>query len=377
MQTSRKLTHALLSLFALVVMSALAFAQTDLSTATQKPGAIYPPQSEVSDQKAGSVLIYNFYSAGATDTEAITNNTRINITNTSTTSAVTAHFFFIDGTNCAVADASICLTAQQTASFLMSDLDPGFRGYIVVVAVDQETGCPIAFNHLIGDEFVKTVVNAIPYAANLAAEAFSALWTWSDHDDDWKKKNPPKNPNCDESLFTTILHFSGQAAGPLAGYNRLPRVLAADNIGSFLGGNNTLVIINRISGNLHTGAFALGALFGLFFDDAENVLSFSISGPCQLRERITDSFPRLVPRFTNFVPQGRTGWAKIWRADDSTSSPGGILGAMITSNAAAATDKSAFNGGHNLHKLTLATAVQTSATNLGNAYVMPLFAPGC
>jgi hypothetical protein len=367
MQTSRKLTHALLSLFTLVVMSALAFAQTDLSTATQKPGQLYPPQSEVSDQKAGSVLIYNFYTAGANDQAAIADNTRINITNTSTTSAVTAHFFFVDGATCAVADASICLTAQQTASFLMSDLDPGFRGYIVVVAVDQETGCPIAFNHLIGDEYVKTVVNAIPYAANLGAEAFSALWTWADHDDDWKKKSPPLMPGCDPNLFETTLRFNGLTTG----YNRVPRVLALDNIGSLLDGNSTLVILNRINGFLSTGPQTLGALFGLFYDDAENVLSFSFGvNACQLRQAIADVAPpfRLVPRFTNFVPQGRTGWAKVWRADDTATSPGGLLGAMITSNAAAATDRKAFNGGHNLHKLTLTPNA---------VYTIPLFTPGC
>jgi hypothetical protein len=357
-------------------MSALAFAQTDLSTATQRPGQLYPPQSEVSDQKAGSVLIYNFYSSAAAAAGAAADNTRINITNTSTTSAVTAHFFFIDGVTCAVADASICLTAQQTASFLMSDLDPGFRGYIVAVAVDQETGCPIAFNHLIGDEYVKTVVSAIPYAANLAAEAFSALWSWDDHDDDWKKKSPPRMPGCDPNSIETLLRFNGiGGTGATAGYNRMPRVLALDNIGSLVAGNNTLVIINRTSGSLSIGTFALGNVFGLVYDDAENVLSFTFFlNACQLRAAITDSFPRTVPRFTNFIPQGRTGWAKVWRTtaagggDDTPANPSAILGAMITSNAAAAADPAAFNGGHNLHKLTLSP---------NGSYLMPIFTPGC
>src|SRR5215468_8953213 len=88
MQTSRKLTHALLALFALVVLSASAFAAD--------PGQTYPPTSEVSDQKAGSFLFYNFYTSGATS--GATANTRVNITNTSSTSSAFVHLFFVDGT---------------------------------------------------------------------------------------------------------------------------------------------------------------------------------------------------------------------------------------------------------------------------------------
>ncbi|MGH9768827.1 MAG: hypothetical protein ACREAB_15455, partial [Blastocatellia bacterium] len=74
MTASRKLTSALLALFALVMISASANAAD--------PGLLFPPTSEVSDQKAGSVLFYNFYTSGATSGN--TQNTRINITNTST-----------------------------------------------------------------------------------------------------------------------------------------------------------------------------------------------------------------------------------------------------------------------------------------------------
>src|SRR6185369_1743889 len=76
MRTSRKLAHALLALFALVVLSSFALAAD--------PGLTYPPTSEVSDQKQGAVLVYNIYPSGATSGNS--QNTRINITNTSTSS---------------------------------------------------------------------------------------------------------------------------------------------------------------------------------------------------------------------------------------------------------------------------------------------------
>src|SRR5262245_26681809 len=333
MRTSRKLTSALLAIFATVLMSGAALAAD--------PGLIYPPTSEVSDQKAGSILIYNFYSSGATSGN--TQNTRINITNTSTTSAAFVHLFFV-ADSCQVADSFICLTANQTASFLASDIDPGVSGYIVAIANDGVIGCPVAFNHLIGDEFVKLSTG---HAANLGAEAFAALFAGT-------------LPGCDANSTTANINFNGAVGG----YNQVPRVLAADSIPSRADGNDTLIIINRINGNLATGATTLGTLFGLLFDDAESVFSFSVTGGCQLRGSLSNTFPRTTPRFEQVIPAGRTGWLKIF----NNAADAGILGAQINANANAGAQAGAFNGGHNLHKLTL------SATN---TYTMPVFPPSC
>ncbi len=334
MRTSRKLTSALLALFALVMMSAAALAAD--------PGLNYPPTSEVSDQKAGSVLFYNYYTSGATSGNA--QNTRINITNTSSTSAAFVHLFFVQD-NCNVADSFICLTANQTASFLASDVDPGVSGYLVAVANDGVLGCPVAFNHLIGDEYVKTTAG---HAANLGAEAFAALYAGV-------------QPGCDANSTTAALVFNGA----FGGYNQAPRVLALDNIPSRADGNDTLLIINRFGGNLAVGAATIGTLFGIFYDDAENSLSTSFSsGACQFRSSLSNAFPRLTPRFETFVPAGRSGWAKIFNITADVA----YSGAMINANPNAAAQANAFNGGHNLHKLTL------SATN---TYTVPIFPPSC
>ncbi len=331
MRTSRKLTHALLAIFALVLMSAAALAAD--------PGLRYPETAEVSDQKAGSILFYNFYTSGATSGNA--QNTRINLTNTSTTSSANVHLFFV-ADSCQVADSYVCLTPNQTASFLASDIDPGVSGYLVAVASD-DTGCPTAHNFLIGDEYVKT---ATGHAANLGAEAFAAIFGAG-------------LPGCDASSTTAVLNFNGA----FGGYNAAPRVLAASNIPSRADGNDTMLIINRVGGNLGTGAATLATLFGLLYDDAESVFSFSVAGGCQLRGSLSNTFPRTTPRFESVIPAGRSGWLKIWSPSDI-----GILGAMINANANAGAQANAFAGGHNLHKLTLSAAA---------SYTIPIFPPSC
>jgi len=332
MRTSRNLTGAILSILALAMMSMAALAAD--------PGAPFPQESEISDQKAGSLLIYNFYSSSATASN--TENTRINLTNTSDNSAAFVHLYFV-ANSCTVADAFICLTATQTTSFLTSDFDPGFQGYIVAVAVDGVRGQPVRFNYLIGDEYIKL---ASGHSANLGAEAFSKL-------------TDANVISTDETL--AALFFDGQI---LAGsYNRAPRVLAADNIPSRVDGNDTLIILNRVGGSLSIGAASIGSIFGLLYDDAENVLSFTTSGGCQKRFSITNTEPRTVPRFETFIPSGRSGWMKLWASADV-----GIVGASINYNANAGAQANAFNGGHNLHKLTL------SATS---NYVVPVFPPSC
>src|SRR6185436_13679900 len=124
---------------------------TTLNCPTSGPGLAYPASSMISDQKAGSVLIYIIYTSSS---DPIRQNTRLSLTNTDPARPIAVHLFFVDGSTCSVADANICLTANQTSSFLASDLDPGTTGYIVAVAVDAN-GCPTNFNFLIGDEYVK------------------------------------------------------------------------------------------------------------------------------------------------------------------------------------------------------------------------------
>jgi hypothetical protein len=180
------------------------------------PGLSFPATSEASDQKAGSVLVYNVYASSPSLPNA--QNAAISITNIHPAESTFVHLFFVDGSTCSVADSSICLTPNQTIRFLTSDLDPGTTGYLIAVAVNG-IGCPVSFNYLIGDEYVKF---ASGHAANLQAEAISAL--------------AGGLPLCDERSLTAELAFDNIS------YNALPRVLAVDGIPDRALGNDTLLV---------------------------------------------------------------------------------------------------------------------------------------
>jgi len=286
----------------------------------------------------GSILFFNTYTSNAATPN--TENTRVALTNTDPARKAIVHLFFVDGATCAAADAFICLTPNQTTSFLASDLDPGTTGYIVAVAIDDQ-GCPANFNHLIGDEYVKF---ASGHAANLAAESFQAI--------------AGGLPKCDEASTTAAINFDGVS------YSRAPRALAADNIPDRASGNDTLLIINRVGGNLGASAQTLGAIFGILYNDAEQGFSFSFNpGACQFRSILSNNFPRTTPRLEQIIPAGRSGWMKLWSSNDA-----GLLGAMINSNANAGANAGAFNQGHNLHKLTLTTSA---------SFTIPVITPSC
>ncbi|MFN0111071.1 MAG: hypothetical protein ACKVZH_19595 [Blastocatellia bacterium] len=70
----------------------------------QGPGLAFPTSSEASDQSAGSVLIYNVYTSGATSGN--TQNTRINMTNSHPNRAAFVQLFFV-AEGCSVANSSV------------------------------------------------------------------------------------------------------------------------------------------------------------------------------------------------------------------------------------------------------------------------------
>jgi hypothetical protein len=292
-------------------------------------------------QRTGSVLIYSIYTSLAST--ANIQNTRLSLTNTSTTSVATVHLFFVSRDDCQASDAFVCLTPNQTVGFLASDLDPGTTGYVIAVAVDSQTGCPVQFNNLIGDEFVKF---ASGHQANLGAEAIAAL------------RGQPAV--CDGAQPRAALRFDG------INYSMLPAAVALDSVPSRTDNNSTLWFLVRLDGNLVTGTFSQTTLNGTLYDDSE--ASFSIGNYtilCQLTGTILPDALAGGGRFDAVVPAGRTGWLKLHL---SGATPSGLLGAQINFNANTQSNGNAYSQGHLLHKLSL-----TNNTVL----TIPVTSPAC
>lgn len=287
----------------------------------------------MSDQKPGSVLIFPIYSSSSVN--SATEDTRFTITNSNPIRDVTLHLFFVDGRTCAVRNSLACLTRSQTMTFSANDYDPDTTGYLIVTAVDAVTGCPINYNYLIGDETVKM---ATGHYANLAAWSFAAL------------KNDPAV--CNPIEIRAEMAFDGVS------YEMVPRVLALDNFTSPADDASTMLVINHLGGNLLESADTMGSLFGLAYNDVEQQVSFSASGGCQLRERLTGTFPLTAPRLSTFIPGGTTGWMKFWSTQEK-----GLIGATLSRNSTTRT-----GDGHNLHALTF-----TATSRL----IVPVFPPTC
>jgi hypothetical protein len=275
---------------------------------------------QASEVKAGSVLFFNLYASdlGKPHQE----NTQINITNTDENKAVLVHLFWIDSSTCQVMDTFVCIPATRHVNLMASEFDPGVTGYLVAVAVRYD-GVPISFNALIGTAYVKLKTG---HQALLNAVSFAAL------------TDQPATLNNEDG--TATLKFDGVK------YDMSPRVLNLDNFPSPLDGNSTLLVVNRFGGNLtNQGAVGnFGNLPAIFYNDAETSYSVTLSGnACQTRNELKDGYPRIIPRFTQLITQGRTGWLRF-SAGDGVS----IMGAMLSYNPG-----SLRNGGKNLRQVGL------------------------
>ncbi len=310
----------------------------------------------VSENKLGSVLFFNIYTSDATSSQV---NTRINITNVNSVQNIVVHIFFIDSVTCNIADSFLCLTRNQTASFLTSDLDPNVSGYLVVVAVDSE-GRPASFNYLAGDELV---VTSTAHRFGLGAVAAAR------RDGDYAS---PLNP---DGVSATMV-FNGQQ------YDALPYTMVLDSFPSQVGGVGSSVADTRLYvytplPDLATGGAPFsGTLFFLVHDDQENNYSGQLPLNCYLtsdKQRITSI--RTAPSINTIVPTGRSGWATFFASGNRTVDCGDTSGAALSLRnvplmGATATKVGSFTGGHNLRYATV-------FNQPGYSIKIPVFAPPC
>lgn len=357
MQTSHKLTHILLALVALVTCISTAWAQPIPNAGAN----INIPSTE----KPGSLLYYDIYTSKIGDP---TQNTRLNMTNTHPTRGSIVHLFFVRRSDCTIADTYLCLTANQTVSFLASEYDPDETGFLFAVATNA-AGVPISHNYLIGDLYVKSTFSTTSYfQANLGAMAFSARQLYKQGLGvggflDWNEPGvgPANSQTPDLDVNGSVAYIAyGQyndpnnAAVPHALYDMVPNRLALDNIQSPADGNNTLLIAHSTQGKVDI-AGGMGTIVGLLYNDTEKGFSYQTLFPGCIEIRLlNDNTIRVPTGYSKVIPAGRTGWMTIQSATQAAGVPNlGLLGAMLVSNTKSNTDKAAFNGGHVLHFLSL------------------------
>jgi hypothetical protein len=80
---------------------------------------------------------------------------------------------------------------------------------------------------------------------------------------------------------------------------------------------------------------------------------------------LSNNFPRTTPRFELVIPAGQTGWMKFWSTNAAET---GLFGAVFNRNGNALAAAGAFQGAHNMHKLTLTPSA---------SFIVPIFPPNC
>ncbi|MEP7274258.1 MAG: hypothetical protein ABI882_22375, partial [Acidobacteriota bacterium] len=284
----------------------------------------------------GSVLLYNYYTSGASPSS---HNTGFALTNNHKSTGVFVHLFFVDGSSCVPADTFVCLAPKQTINFLASDLVPGETGYLWAIATDSN-GVPSNHNFLSGRAEVTT---ATGIQAKLDAVAIAAIAA------------VPATADCTFGCIAT-LNFDG------VHYGKVPRVLELDPVYSAADGNSTLLVVNNLSGNLYTGTPAIGALQGILTNkDTGTPYNFTNGAAnCQFKSFLSDAFPLISPVFSAALPSKQEGNLKLWASTNI-----GLSGAVLRYNPKKKGKK--FNSGDNLRAVTLTTA----------GLVIPVFPPAC
>ena len=245
--------------------------------------------------------MYNLFSSGKK------HDTRISVTNSSETSAAVARLFFVDGTTGAANVKDLCLAPLHTASIRASQVSPNQTGYVLAVAINFDTGLPLDFNLLSGQAAV-TLPNK--YRATIPAIALAKLTA----------TNVLSTDGTLAALFFDGLTLAGS-------YNQAARVLQISDIPSAQDRTATLIVVNRIGGNLAPtkSAATLGNFGGFLLNDlggSAAVTPRPLRRP-QLVQELNDGFPA-VPNLSTTIPAGHTGWMKLFSPSDI-----GLSGAVL------------------------------------------------
>jgi DNA-binding beta-propeller fold protein YncE len=297
------------------------------------PPAVANPA--VSDQKAGSVLVFPYYTSAA-DGSFARSDTLLQISNVcngpSTISGVPnysfLHLFFINGENCSPADTFVCLTPNGSIQIKASDYDPMVTGYLIAIAVDA-SGAPVQNNCFIGAAYTR--VN------NQTLDSYGAEAFW--------KLTPGPAPVTGGNATISLDGMSYDAA-PVQFSVQVQDPAAADEF----------IILASVSGNLGTklndaGQVGAGVLYRA--DEAPASFQPQIGGGCQSVTKVDRSKIRIVPGSLDAFLKDSYGYLKF-----TTTPAVGLLAHQVNNH---------FSGFRTLHKTQVGSATLTA----------PCFPPFC
>jgi hypothetical protein len=238
----------------------------------------------------GSILLFNLYSSGSGG-----ENTSITLANRNATLRTMLHLFFVanDGS---IADTFLCIPADSSTSFLVSNVDPGGRGYLIAIAVDATSGSPTSFNHLTGKEDIRLASGHS--ATDVRAESFQALF--------------PEGTSLPIVADTATINFDGIS------YSRAARTLLLEDVPSPADGNETILVFNHIGGNLNSGVSPIGGFRGVLYEKGapENFNPFiATAAQAQFFSTLSDSFPLTTPSFSQLLSSGKD-WRMVFHASN-------------------------------------------------------------
>jgi len=334
MRTSHNITRLFVALAALVVLSAASFAQGVFGSTVANP--------TVSDQKAGSVLVFPYYNSNATGSTA---DTLIQITNVCNGPAVIGgipnysylHLFFMKG--CSPADTYACLTPNGSLNILASVYDPGVEGYLIAVAVDAN-GVPTQNNCFIGGAYVRD--DNTGFIGSYGAESF------------WKYAPGPVTATA--GGFGTInLNGVEYDAAPTQFAVQVQDPAVADEY----------VVLASVSGNLGSSLASTGQSgVGVVYRADETPASFQpqLNSGCLAITLLDAGKIRVATQngnYNNFLKDSY-GYIKF-----NVTSP--AVGLLISKQGAAGSQVNRFSGIRTLHKTAVGAATLSS----------PIFPPFC
>jgi len=376
MRTSHKLTHVLGLLAAILVLATASFAQ----------GVAADSTVQVSDQKAGSMLVFPFYGSDGT----AANDTRISITNvgpvggntnntaTVISNSLNVHLFWLDS-SCSQADGYICFTKFQQWVLKASEWDPvTARGVLIAVAVDV-MGYPISYNGLIGNAFVNCNVTQSGaterWLGNYGAEAFTSVGV--------AVAAPAGQAGV---YYTDPAATAAGATSAVLALNNAPRNTLAAAVpapaGYDAGANSfaaefqstkdstgqtilTVGLTGTIGGALDGNTVDNNRIAAIYRADEKLYSWTGGGGGCQVLVRLTDTNPRILGGLGAQIGTGKTGTV-VWVTSAGAAgnnATGNAVGLFVTPS----TGNNAWVGIRGLHKRDAGTG----------ALRMPVFMPIC